>query len=427
VPLLAARSAHRRLPRGYAVRLARLVWGADVDRALRPVLAVQLAGSLAGGCAFPVLGIWAVKQLGATQGRLGIAYLVGAVIAAGIGYLTGHLSDHHGRRPLILAGWALYTICPFAFLAVGHNTLAGLALLALLPAIGAIGGSADTAMVADLVPPERHEAAYASVRVASNFGVTLGPVLGGVLLAVSGWTALFSGVAVLAANAAFLAWRYLPRRGDYAPDAPPERGSLRTILRDRPFLVYFVSGVLASFVYVAYETVLPISLTVTHGLSAATWGFLVVVNPALVTLFQMRLTRWTEHVGTPTKLAVALPLMGLPFLLLGLSAEIPMVVLVIALFVLGEMLWIPASQSVVARLAPADLRGAYMGAFGISWSVSWALGPFLGLQVHAAAGDGATWVMFAAMSLVAGAMGATAAAGARRARPRIASAPWPTS
>jgi hypothetical protein len=55
-----------------------------------------------------------------------------------------------------------------------------------------------------------------------------------------------------------------------------------------------------------------------------------------------------------------------------------------------------------------------MGAFGISWSVSWALGPFLGLQVHAAAGDGATWLMFAAMSLVAGAMGAAAAVGAQR-------------
>ncbi len=408
-------------------RVFQLVWGSDVDRALRPVLAVQLAGSLAGGCAFPFLGIWAIKQLGASQGRLGAAYLVGALLAAGTGYLGGHLSDHYGRRPLILLGWGVMALLPFAFLAVGDHRLAGLGLIALLPAVGSIGGSADTAMVADLVPPERHEAAYAAVRVASNFGVTLGPVVGGLLLATSGWTALFVGVAVLAANGAFLAWRYIPRRGAYAPEEPPARGSLGVILRDRPFLVYFVSGVLASFVYVAYETVLPISLTVTHGFSAATWGFLVVVNPALVTVFQMRLTRWTEGVTTATKLAVALPLMGLPFMLLSASAAIPMVVLVIVLFVFGEMLWIPASQSVVARLAPPDLRGAYMGAFGISWSVSWALGPFLGLQVHEAAGDGATWLMFASMSLVAGAMGATAAAGAARVGRRTAPATNPAN
>ena len=222
--------------------------------------------------------------------------------------------------------------------------------------------------------------------------------------------------------AVHLAWRYIPRRGAYSPDAPPEKGRARVILRDRPFLVYLFSGILASFVYVAYETVLPISLTVSHGLSPATWGFLVIVNPALVTAFQLRLTRRVERWSAATKLGIALPLMGLPFLLLSVSSAIPVVVGVIVLFVFGEMLWIPASQSVVARLAPADLRGAYMGAFGISWSVSWALGPFLGLQVHQAFGDGATWVMFAAMSLVAGTVGAMAAAGAARGRPAVASA-----
>lgn len=399
------------------MRLFRLVWGTEVDRALRPVLAVQLAGSLAAGCIFPFLGIWAIKYLHASQPAVGAVYLIGAVVAAATGYLGGHLSDHFGRRRLILTGWALSALMPVAALAVGTRELPGLVVLAILPSLGAIGGSADTAMVADLVPPERHEAAYAAVRVASNFGVTLGPVIGGILLAVGSWQALFVGVTVLAVNAVALAWRYIPRRGAFTPEAPPEKGRARVILRDGPFLVYLFAGILASFVYVAYETVLPISLTVSHGLSASTWGFLVVVNPALVTLFQLRLTRRVERYSAATKLAVALPLMGLPFLLLSVSSAIPVIVVVIVVFVIGEMLWIPSSQSVVARLAPPDVRGAYMGAFGMSWSVAWALGPFLGLQVHAAAGDFATWAMFAAISLVAGSVGAAAAAGAARARP----------
>ncbi len=395
----------------------RLVWGSDVDRALRPVLAVQLAGSLAGGCVFPFLGIWAIKHLHAGQPAVGAVYLVGAVIAAITGYLGGHLSDHLGRRRLILVGWAVSAVMPLAALAVGDRELPGLIVLAVLPSLGAIGGSADMAMVADLVPPERHEAAYAATRVASNFGVTLGPVFGGILLALAGWNGLFICVTVLAANAIFLAWRYVPRTGAYAPESPPDKGRAWIIFRDGPFLVYLFAGILASFVYVAYETVLPISLTVSHGLTASTWGFLVCVNPALVTAFQLRLTHATERYSAATKLAVALPLMGLPFLLLSVSSSIPVVILVIVIFVIGEMLWIPSSQSVVAWLAPADVRGAYMGAFGMSWSVAWALGPFLGLQVHAAFGDFATWTMFAAISLVAGSVGALAAARAVRARP----------
>jgi len=40
------------------------------------------------------------------------------------------------------------------------------------------------------------------------------------------------------------------------------------------------------------------------------------------------------------------------------------IVFVVVVFVFGEMLWVPTSQAVVADLAPSDIRGAYMGAFG---------------------------------------------------------------
>ena len=54
-----------------------------------------------------------------------------------------------------------------------------------------------------------------------------------------------------------------------------------------------------------------------------------------------------------------------------------------------------------------------MGAFGISFSTAWALSPFLGLQIHAAYGDGPTWAAFAGISILAGGMGAAAAFGVR--------------
>src|SRR3954465_624104 len=160
-------------------RLFRLVWGGDVDRALRPVLAVSLAGSIAGSSAYPVMGVWASKELHAPQGTLAFSYLIGAVLAGVTGYGGGHLSDHIGRRPLILFGWGFQALVPLALFGVGDHTYLGLGLLALMPAFGSLGGAADTAMVADLVAPERHEAAYASVRVAANLGVTIGPPIGG--------------------------------------------------------------------------------------------------------------------------------------------------------------------------------------------------------------------------------------------------------
>ena len=74
------------------------------------------------------------------------------------------------------------------------------------------------------------------------------------------------------------------------------------------------------------------------------------------------------------------------------------------------------SQAIVARLAPEDLRGAYMGAFGSMSAVGFALGPFTGLQPRGAYGDDAAWYFFAAVSLVAAATGAAAVRGAARRR-----------
>jgi predicted MFS family arabinose efflux permease len=275
-------------------------------------------------------------------------------------------------------------------------------------AFGSLGQGADQAMVADLVPPDRHEAAYASVRVAHNLGVTLGAPLGGLLLIGESWPRLFLGVAVMSALTFAVGVRFLPERGEYAPKEPPTRGSLGVIRRDRPFLLFLLSGGLAYLVYVSYETVLPISAVSTHGLSPSTWGFLVVLNPLLVTLFQLRLTRRVQGIAPAPKLVVAMLLMGLPLLLLSVDGSIPMFAFVIVVFVVGEMLWVPTSQAIVAGLAPEDVRGAYMGAFGSTAGFGFAIGPFVALQLRDVGGDTAMWSFFASVSVAAALTGAAA-------------------
>lgn len=392
-------------------RVFRLVWGGDVDRALRPVLAVSLIGSIAGASAYPFLGIWAIKELHAPQSTLAFSYLIGAVLAGLMGYAGGHWSDRIGRRPLILAGWGFQAMVPFALLAVGHHVYLGLALLALLPVFGSLGGAADQAMVADLVAPERQEPAYASVRVASNLGVTIGPVLGGALLIGGHWSHLWAGTAVLSVIGFAVAVRYIPRGGAYAPEGPPQRGSFGVIIRDTPFLLFMLASMFATMTYVATETLLPISVTTSHHLAPAAWGILMILNPLFVTVFQLRLTRWTAGIPASLKLGIAMPLMGVPFLLLNVHGSAGVIALVITLFVIGEMLWVPTSQAVVAALAPSDIRGAYMGVFGGTWSVGWAATPFLGLQVRHAYGDATMWMCVASVGVIAGITGLLAARG----------------
>ena len=141
-------------------RLFRLVWGSEVDRALRPVLAVSVAGSTAFSAGWSFVGIWAVEELGASKGALGAVFLVAAIVGMVTGYAGGHLSDHVGRKPMVLVGWVTMALTFVAYGFAGHHVLLGLALMSAASVGGSIGSGADQAMVADLVPPERHEAAY---------------------------------------------------------------------------------------------------------------------------------------------------------------------------------------------------------------------------------------------------------------------------
>jgi len=170
--------------------------------------------------------------------------------------------------------------------------------------------------------------------------------------------------------------------------------------------------------YVSIDALLPISLATSHGIPPAIWGFLIVINAGFVTLGQLRLTRAVMRFSPSLKLAVAMPLMGFPFLLLSIADSIAVVAVLMTIFVIGEMLWVPTSQTVVARFAPADVRGAYMGVYGSTSQAAWALTPFAGLQVRHAFGDATMWAAVAAISIVAAVVGAVAAA-----ERRVASAP----
>jgi MFS family permease len=88
---------------GAVHRLVRLIWGDDLDDALRPVLAVSLASSAAGSAMWSFMAIWAIEELGA-KAELPFAFLAGAILVGLGGFVGGYLSDRIGRRRVILSG-----------------------------------------------------------------------------------------------------------------------------------------------------------------------------------------------------------------------------------------------------------------------------------------------------------------------------------
>lgn len=381
------------------MRFVRRIFGGDVEEAIRPLVLLQLFGSLSASCLFSFLGIWSLQRLHASETGLGLAYLAMAGSAMVTGVIGGHLSDRVGRRPMMLLGRGFFCLTSLGALAAGDNTLAGLSVLVATGALSSLGDAADSAMVADLVAPDAREQAYAALRVAANMGVVLGPPIGGLLLAGS-WNTLFVGAAFLSAISWLLAWRLIPARGRFTPERGEKADRISIVFRDRPFMTLLGGAVLAWMVYVGFELLLPISVVEHHGIDRSVWGAIAIVNPLLVALLQLRVTNATTRFAAATRMVASLLLMGLPFLIFGVSDAVPIVVAAVIVFVFGEMLWVPTMMAIVADRAPAAQRGAYMGAFSATSGAAFALTPLIGLQVLGRAGDEAMWALIATIAVI---------------------------
>jgi predicted MFS family arabinose efflux permease len=405
-------SSSRVADAGYLTSVIRAVVGGVPDRRVLPVAAISFTYSASFSTFWVYVGIYAVEGLHWPAGRVGLLFLASAPAAAVANYLSGRISDRVGRKPLILGSFLASAGNVTLLAGLGGTTAVAFALIVLQGVIGAPAYSLDRVLVADLVPDTEREPGFAAVRVATNLGALLGPPLGALLVYVGDWSAFLLGIAALGVAGALLT-ALLIRETRATVQGEARLGSLREVLRDRPFALLLLSTLLAFTDYCGFETVLPVIAVSVYGLAPSTWGLLVVISPALVVLCQLRLTRVTRRISPTLRLAAATLLMGLPFLALLAANSIAVIAAVIAAFIVGEMVWMPTSQAVAAKLAPAETRGTYFGALAAMTGPAWTLAPFIAFQLKGHGGVDAVWLFFAAIAVASAAAGAAAVRAAR--------------
>jgi predicted MFS family arabinose efflux permease len=385
----------------------RIVLGDEPAPGVAPVAAISFTYYVSFSTFWVYVGIYAVRGLHWPASRVGLLFLVSAPLAAAANYLSGRLSDRTGRKGLIVGSF-LASSANMALLALfGDTTAAAFVLVIAQGVIGAPAFSLDRVLVADFVTdPARREHAYATIRVATNVGILIGPPLAALLVYVGSWTAFLVGIASIGLVGALVTVLFLP--GGRAVTLAERQPGLRHVARDRPFVLLLLSSLFAYFDYCCFETVLPVIAVTSYGLGSSTWGLLIAISPLLVVLGQLRLTRAARRIPTARRLAGASLLMGLPFLALLVANGVAAIALVIVVFILGEMVWMPTSQTVAAELAPEQLRGTYLGALGAMTGPAWMLAPFFAFLLRDHAGAGAVWLVFAAIAVAAALSGAAA-------------------
>ena len=170
----------------------------STDRLVRALAVTTFLLWLGASTILPLLPEYLRDQGGsdATVGLVMAAYFVAALLCQ---YPAGRLADRFGRRPVLLAGLAVYAAGSLGFLAAPSPTVD----IVLRGLQGAGAGSAEVAalaMISGAVSLDRRGRAFGAIYAAQLGGMAVGPLVGS-LAGVGHMTALFiaAGVAALAA------------------------------------------------------------------------------------------------------------------------------------------------------------------------------------------------------------------------------------
>ncbi len=251
--------------------------------------------------------------------------------------------------------------------------------------------------------PENRTRAITLIRLAINLGFSLGPAIGGFLIAHSGYAGLFwvDGLTCLAAMAPMLLG--LPRKRARSEAHAARRTDGRAPYRDAPYVFFLLTVVLTSIPFLQYFSTVPLFYSEAHDLSEEYIGFLLGANGLIIFLVEMPLIKYCEDRGFKLFpiLRFSVLLFVLSFLVLNLVPNVPFLWVGMLLMTVGEMLNFPFMNRFAYDRADHGPPGAYMALFTISWSVAHIVGHTLGLNLVDQLGFTSTWYLFSGVLVIA--------------------------
>jgi MFS family permease len=146
-------------------------------------------------------------------------------------------------------------------------------------------------------------------------------------------------------------------------------------------LAFTLVSLLTWLVYMNMSTTLGVYLRDEHGVPASGYGTIIAINAAMVVLMQFPTTRRAEKHPPMLMMALGAFFIAAGLALYGFVGTFWWFAVAIAILTIGEMVAIPISNAVVAHFAPEEMRGRYNFIYGLSWGISFAVGPYLGGRI----------------------------------------------
>jgi MFS family permease len=350
----------------------------------------------------PVLPLFAAS-LDATPAEIGWIVMASTIPGILISYPAGALSDHLGKRRVLLASLVVFATAPFLYLVI-ETAWQLMAVRFYHGFATAIFGTVASAAIAARYSADRAArlSTYSSVTIV---GRSIAPFLGGTLISLASFGAVYVACAIagmLALGAGLLLRDHEPRPTTKL-ELPHFWASLKTVLRDRGIMLVSLVEAAQYLVFGAIEAFLALYAS-SLGIPAWQIGAILGVQLLSIVFAKPLMGKVSDRVGRrrvilPGLLIGAASVVLLPYFpnFIGLSA-------LSLVFGLGFASVTSSTAALVADLTRDGRYGSSMGVLRTVMDVGQSIGPVLTGFMVGVAGYASAFTLLAAILAAAALM-----------------------
>ncbi|HHQ0349072.1 TPA: MDR family MFS transporter [Listeria innocua] len=374
---------------------------------IRARILIQFLSKIIGSMIFPFMAIYFSMEINSKVA--GILLMINVLAQFLAGMYGGHLADIIGRKKLMVAGELLKV---FAFLEmvlcnspVFHSPWITFVMLLLIGVAQGLINPAGEAMLIDVSTPENRSFMYSVSYWANNLSMMIGIIVGGwffvdylfpllVALFIMSFVTAWLTISLISET---LKQKAVLKKGSYGLV-----GMLKNygqVLHDYRFLLYTLGGI--AVMSIEFQRSNYISVRLAEDFQALLVHFgplgnitlngvqivsvLTAVNTLFIVLFTVPVARFVTKRAQQPIMYVGFTLFAIGFAVCAFANNLAVLLLATAVLSIGELLYVPTRQTILAAIVDDDRRGAYMAFNGIIFqigkmigSVSLVFAPFIG-------------------------------------------------
>jgi len=351
------------------------------------LLSVVMLINRSGAMVLLFLGVFLKQQEGFSILQTGyIMSFMGAGSVLGM-YIGGRITDAVGHYAvqfwsLLLSGFG------FLFMPFVDGFVAWCAIIFIVNLVADTFRPANQAAIGLYSKEENRTRSIGLVRLAINLGFTVGPVVGGIVAITFGydWLFVLDGLTCIAAA---LAFRYFLSNEKKATQNKPDIldtpildmtiSPAKSPYRDPYFVLFVVCNMFMAITFVQFTMALPIYFNEVLFIQENWIGILLGINGIVIVVVEMPFVYAYEQKGykkLPT-IIFGTVLIGVSYLIIPTTSFGGVAVACMTLLTIGEIISFPFAATYALNKAVPENRGAYMGLYGISWSVALIISPLI--------------------------------------------------